>query len=313
MRRKLGVIVSVFMIIAAIFTIVDTPIGWWERFISRNGTGGSAPTVQVASTPLGVTPSSTPAIAPSFTPTAAPSFTPTAALSLDQMLEAAKSGTTFDGQDRALRKVAEIAVSRGEYSVAIEAASDSASYDAESETLTFVARRAVEEGLFKYALEAAGEITKSEDHDRTKLEVLCAIKVAYFERLSLVGDPLYSTPRAIPSLYQMLEAAKSARTYDGQDRALRKVAEIAVSRGEYSVAIEAASASASYDAESETLTFVARCAVEEGLFDYALQAADEIPTYSDNDRMKVEVLNAVKVAESEPFSSIGDPPSTSCR
>ena len=187
MSTKIGVIVPVLMIIAAIFTIVDTPIVWWERFISPNDTGGSAPTVQLASTPLSVT--------PRLTPTIAPSFTPTAALSLDQMLE----------------------------------------------------------------------------------------------------------------------AAKSARTYDGRDRALRKVAEIAVSRGEYSVAIEAASASASYDAESETLTFVARCAVEEGLFDYALQAADEIPTYSDNDRMKVEVLNAVKVAESEPFFSIGDPPSTSCR
>ena len=236
MSTKIGVIVPVLMIIAAIFTIVDTPIVWWERFISPNDTGGSAPTVQLASTPLSVT--------PSLTPTIAPSFTPTAALSLDQMLEAAKSGTTSDGRDRSLRKVAEIAVSRGEYSVAIEAASDSASNDAESETLTFVARRAVEEGLFKYALEAAGEITKSEDHDHTKLEVLCAIKVAYFEPLSLVGDPLYATPTASPSLYQMLEAAKSARTYDGQDRALRKVAEIAVSRGEYSVAIEAASASA---------------------------------------------------------------------
>lgn len=111
-------------------------------------------------------------------------------------------------------------------------------------------------------------------------------------------------PTPTPSLEQMLKAAESVKTYSEKDRALRVVAQTAVKKGNYDVAIKAGVASPTSGERSKTLNFVARCAALEGLFAVAVDAADKIPIYSIHDSTKIEILSLKSQQElSAPFGS----------
>ena len=88
----------------------------------------------------------------------------------------------------------------------------------------------------------------------------------------------------------MLAAAVSVKAYSERALALREVAETAVARGNYAVAIEAGQSVPDYTDRSDTLAFVAICAASAGLFATAIQAADLIPVTSIHDATKITVL-----------------------
>ena len=144
--KKRGAIALVLMVIASVLTIIDTPLGWWKRFGGYDYTGGSVTTSQFA--PPTLTPVST---------------------SLVQMLRAAKSVKAHSERNRALRIVAEAAVGKGNYDVAIKAGAASPTHAERSETLKFVAICAAKEGLFELAIEAANKIPIRSVHDSTKV------------------------------------------------------------------------------------------------------------------------------------------------
>ena len=154
--KIIGAIVSTLMVVAAILTIIDTPLGWWNRFGSGGDTKGSVATNQLVLPALSTV----------------PTLTPTQVPSLENMLEAAKSLNAYSERDRALRIVAETAVEKGNYDVAIKAGTASPTYDASSKTLAFVALCAAREGLFELAMEAADKIPTYSVQDSTKIEVL---------------------------------------------------------------------------------------------------------------------------------------------
>ena len=167
-RKKLGVIFSALMVIAAVLTIIDTPLGWWKWFGGHDDTGGSVTTSQFVLPPL--TPVST---------------------SLVQMLRAAKSVKTYPERDRALRIVAETAVEKGNYDVAIKAGAASPTRAARSKTLTFVAICAAKEGLFELAIEAADKIPLRSVHDSTKLDILTMTsEQENSESIQAIGTPV---------------------------------------------------------------------------------------------------------------------------
>ena len=256
----------------------------------------------------------TPTVAmPSPPPTANPLPTSATTLTDDQLIAMIESSRTTEGQNRSARRSAEILVNRGNYRKATQAALASVGPSAKSETLAFVARSAVEEGRFIDALEAAGEIYPPADHNRVELEVICAVKEAASESITPDDGPKYDDNPYIPSLTQMIAATSSGGTPKGQDRELRKIAEIAIIQLRYDVAIDAASEIYYLDAEADALTFVARCAVEEGLFNHARDAAEKIGNPTAGASVQVEVLTAIKNAEKEGSSPIIDSPSTSCR
>ena len=87
-------------------------------------------------------------------------------------------------------------------------------------------------------------------------------------------------PTPVPHLRQMLDAAVSVKAHSERALALREVAETAVARGNYAVAIEAGQAVPSYSNRSKTLAFVAICAASAGYFAVAVKAADLIPVIS---------------------------------
>lgn len=150
-RKRLAGVAFALMVIAAVFTIIDTPYGWWKRF------GGNVDNGEFITRP-------------SMSPI--PKATSTPVPSLEEMLKAAQSVKTRSERDQALRIVAETAVKKGNYEVAIKAGAESPNYDARSKTLTFVALCAAKEGLFQLAVEAADKIPTHSVHDSTKIEVL---------------------------------------------------------------------------------------------------------------------------------------------
>ena len=155
LRKFLGVIAVALTVIAAIFTIIDTPLGWWNWFSDGVNDGGS------------VARNSIPAVTPipqTVTPTPTPSLT--------QMLRAAESVRATTERDRALRIVAETAVEKSNYGVAIRAGAGSPTSKGRSETLRFVALCAAKDGLFKFAVEAADKIPLRDIHDSTKIKIL---------------------------------------------------------------------------------------------------------------------------------------------
>lgn len=144
------------MIAAAIVTLIDTPLGWWNRFSEPDNVNGPVSTNLIA------LPTSPPSV------TAQPTPTP----SLEQMLKAAESVKTRSERDRALRVVVETAVKKGNYEVAIKAGAASPTLEARSKTLNFVAHCAALEGLFEVAVDAADKIPTRSIHDSTKIEIL---------------------------------------------------------------------------------------------------------------------------------------------
>ena len=147
--------------IAAVFTLIITPIEFYEMFVASEG-------VRTSMEPSEPTPATmTPALGLISSPTAIP--TPQ---SLQKMLKAAKSLRYFSERDYALWIVAETAVSKGEYEIATEAGASSSLRENNSKTLTFVALCAARAGLFDEAMEAADRIVLSDAHDATKIKVL---------------------------------------------------------------------------------------------------------------------------------------------
>ena len=234
-------------------------------------------------------------------------------LSVDEMIEASLAAETISGKDYGLRVAAETAVRRGDYPGAITAGSKTYSRESNSETLTFVVQEATKENAFKYALDAATTIDTYSVRDQQVLEVIYAIRKLGPDPTSFVNDSLYTVPRIVPSSADLLREAQQAKTSEGQDKISAKVAEVAVSRGEYDVAIKAAAAAYHLDDQSEILTYIARCAVEQELFEVAVEAADDIPRPEVHDRVLNEVLASSHAAGYQPFSSPLDAPSSSCQ
>ena len=119
-----------------------------------------------------------------------------------------------------------------------------------------------------------------------------------------VGPPASptSTPTSTPSIFdqpsissaqtleEMLKSAQSVRSTSGKSEALRLVAEEAIRRGDYRIAIEAGKSISSTSSKSKTLSYVAICAAKEGLFRIAAEAATEIPSTSVNSSTTVKIL-----------------------
>ncbi len=296
--------------VASIITIAVFLVGFtdWVGF----GDQADRPEQATSLSPAGpALPTTTPS--PTITPYPTATPYPTQMFSLDRMMLAAETGTTSEGQDGAMREIAEIAINRGNYPKAIEAGTRSARYSQEAKTLTFVARRAVENGEYAYALEAAMSITLDSDLDNARYEVFCAIGEAFSSVLTWKDVQTRLISGRFPTVEKMLESGSSSGTYSGQARSLRKVAEIAIILGQHAQAIEAGKSTVLDDPAGETLTYVARCFVEGGRLEQALDAANAIPTYSSRDVMKVEVLAAINAFSREPYSAFSDPISPSCR
>lgn len=297
-------------ILAGLITIFGFLFNVWDHF--NFGVGEVNDEAINAATPVAVElPNAqilpTPAIDPTVTPR------PTVALSLDQMMVAAEMGTTSDGQNRAMREIAEIAVKRRNYEKAIEAGTRSATYSQEAETLDFVARSGIKDGEYGHALAAVAAITLDEDHDDARLEIFCAIRNAFPSALPSLRVQEWTNSVRFPIVEELLQYAASSGTYRGQGDALRKAAEIAIILGKRSQAIEAGKLTVLDDPAVETLSFVARSFIEEAQFEFALEAANAIPTYSHRDLMKVEVLAAINANSHKPFSAFADPVAPSCR
>ena len=97
---------------------------------------------------------------------------PNLSLRLQQMLESAKSVTSYSGRSDALRLVAEHAVRHGAYEKAIEAGQADSSHYSKSETLKFVAISAARGGSFEEAARAAKKIPSVYTQGETTKKIL---------------------------------------------------------------------------------------------------------------------------------------------
>ena len=121
---------------------------------------------------------------------------------------------------------------------------------------------------------------------------------------SSVGSPASPTPTptstalifdqpsisSAQTLEVMLKSAQSVRSTSGKSEALRLVAEEAIRRGDYRIAIESGKSISSTSSKSKTLSYVAICAAKEGLFRIAAEAAKQIPSTSVNSSTTVKIL-----------------------
>ena len=113
----------------------------------------------------------------------------------------------------------------------------------------------------------------------------------------LAPEVLRRTPADLKS---MLRSANAIPSPSVRDTGLRTVAEAAVHRKDYAIAIEAGAASSYPSSGSETLSFVALSAAEEGLFDTSFKAASVIPSPS----VRSEVTNRIlRMSSNLPTSS----------
>ena len=234
-------------------------------------------------------------------------------LSRDQLIKGVRSSGTTAGRNQTSLKATRILVNREDYVGAIEAALASASLRGQAAALTLVVHAAIEEGHYYHALTAHGKLYYSVDKDRLLFEIVCAIHEAYRNATDSFGNWSDVLIAQLPTLGQMQTAAESSGSVRGRDRALRKITETAILLGEYGIAINVASASYYSASGSDALTFVALCASEEYLFVHALDAAAKIPTVSIKAKVTDQVIRAIEVAETMPFSAILDPPSYRCR
>ena len=93
-----------------------------------------------------------------------------------------------------------------------------------------------------------------------------------------------------PDLNAMFDSAVSIPIPVERDKALRTVAEAAVRRGEYEIAIRAGDHSYYRSNKSETLSFVAISAAGQGLFQVADKAASKISLLSDRSEVKNKII-----------------------
>lgn len=153
------------MVTAAVFTVIDTPLGWW-RWFSVDDSAGVQQTVASGSESEEAIPPAVSVLPPEVT------ATPTPATTLGQMLAAARSVKASSERDRALRLVAETAVKENDYVLAIEAGAASPINSGRSNTLAFIARCAVKQGRFELAVDAVANIPIRSVHDSTMIEIL---------------------------------------------------------------------------------------------------------------------------------------------
>ena len=246
-------------------------------------------------------------------PVPAELLTPTPLVSADLLIDAAESAGAGSAQDNSALKAARILANRGQYGDAINTAMTSGSRSGRTEALTLVSHTAIENGEYIHALSAAGKMHYASDQDRVELDILCAIKKAISTMPQIPTTTFLDANDRFPSFSQMRESALSDGSRSGRDRVLDKVVAIAVLLGDYENAVESAVAMHWATNRLDAFTFVARCAAEERLFRIAFSAAQKIDNRYDKARVTEGVMNAIELTESEPYSAITDPPSTSCR
>ena len=114
-----------------------------------------------------------------------------------------------------------------------------------------------------------------------------------FPTLALTPAPTVfvpPSPASAPRLEEMLKAGLSVPSSAGQRNALKIVAEEAIRRGDYRIAIKAGAGTPSSSGRSETLSYVAICAAKEGLFKIAAEAAGAIPSSSVRSSTTITIL-----------------------
>jgi len=121
--------------------------------------------------------------------------------------------------------------------------------------------------------------------------------------LTLTATP---TPTPVPPLDRQLEEALSVSGSSGRDAALFIATQDAVLTKDYWTAIRAAGASPSSSSQARSLGLVVRCAIEDGLYDLAAKAASKVRSPSSRDSLKIKVIDARRMADSEvATSSVG--------
>ena len=150
------VAVACLSVVADAITISRFGSHLWEMSKSNTSTAHSTSLVQVAS-PV---------------PTAVPSATPTPVRPLARQLEEALSVSSSTKRGEALFVVAQHAVVKGDYSVAIRAASATLFSSTQAESLTLVVECAIEDGLYDVAAEAAAKVRYTTPRDSLKLAVI---------------------------------------------------------------------------------------------------------------------------------------------
>ncbi|MDE2938641.1 MAG: hypothetical protein OXR67_06940 [Chloroflexota bacterium] len=173
MGKISGNTVNLLAAMAAVLTISITAFDWWSTL--TNPADPMEPTTAVQSNPS----------SGSKTPIATPTLEP----SIAQMYSSAKSVKDSYERDRALRIVAETAVTMGNYDIAINAGASSPTSEGRADTLTFVARSATEAGLYDLADKAASEITIITVHDSIKIEILAERNKVISGKVHSIGVP----------------------------------------------------------------------------------------------------------------------------
>ncbi len=107
------------------------------------------------------------------------------------------------------------------------------------------------------------------------------------------------------SLNEMMIAAETGTTDSGQNLGMRRVSEIALNSGDYETAIKAGKRSATSLGRAETLSNVARHAIKHHEYAYALEAAVAITIDSHLNKVRLEVLSAIREAQSSSLTSAG--------
>lgn len=107
------------------------------------------------------------------------------------------------------------------------------------------------------------------------------------------------TPTPVPPLNSQLKEALSVDGNSARGAALLEVAQHAVLQNDYWTAIRAASATPYNSEQAVHLSFVVRCAIEDGEYRLAAEAANQIKYNSVRDLLKIEVIEARRLATFE--------------
>ena len=108
-----------------------------------------------------------------------------------------------------------------------------------------------------------------------------------------------ATPTPVPPLESQLREALSIDGKNARGLALLVVAQHAVLANDYWTAIRATSATPWKSEQAKNLRFVVRCAIEDGLYSLAADAAEKVKYDSNRDTLKVEVIEARRLATFE--------------
>ena len=168
MKAILSVVIVLLTAIAAVITIGQFVLHWWDLPFAGGSTSvppapASAPPQRQRESPV---PIAVPILVPTATPTVGPTTTPTPVAHLNKQLEEALSVSKSSAKNKALLIVAQDAVLKKDYWTAIRAASATPYSSAQAKNLGFVVRCAIEDGLYDFAAEAANKVKYISDRDR---------------------------------------------------------------------------------------------------------------------------------------------------